>query len=102
MIGIKMNLKICKKCEYKTTLYLGCLVCFKFNNDMNEMVKTIIVSKLDKKLYKKVNEYLKKKEDKNSDVELEFVPISQLKNVEINKNCPYYIEHQMNDWNKKK
>lgn len=95
-----MNLDICKQCEYKTTLYLGCLVCFKFNNDMNEMVKTIIVSELDKKLYKKFNEYLKKKEDKNSDAEIVFIPKTKLKKVEINKNCPYYMEHQMNDWNK--
>ena len=95
-----MNIEICKKCNEK------CIICFK--NKKNDhfilsqffipySLKAIFVS--EKTFYHDNKNWFCIKDKKNTDY---YIPEENDFNiVELNKSCPYYIEHQLSEWNKK-
>ena len=54
---------------------------------------------INKLLIKEIAEYLKRKGPMDFQVATEFIPDILLKKIEINKRCPCYVEHILNDWN---
>ena len=93
-----MNRKICEKCNYKTDLYI-------VGSVSDEGVHFLGLS-LEKKIGCFCELYLKSSEgftekDLHSIISDKFIDKITENKIEPTKLCPYYAEHQLNDWSKK-
>ena len=96
-----MNLDICKKCNCKPVIYFH-IIC----KDAAYLICTkehymFDVGNINTELAEDIKKYLKMEGYMESKVAAEFLPNIFLKDIEINKNCPYYIEYQLSKWNEK-
>lgn len=94
-----MNRKICEKCNCKTDLYIVGQVS---ENGVHFLGLSLSLDKSDVcELYLKSNERFTEK-DVYSIISDKFINEIAGNKIEPMKTCPYYPEHQIIGWNKKK
>lgn len=99
-----MNPEICKKCgkiycrvykkKKKDLIEFCCMTCFPFLTFVRQDEMTLF--HIENNDWKEYNDFIVK-----SDIQIDKKQIDEaLIKLGLNKDCPYYMEHQMNDWNK--
>lgn len=99
-----MNIEICKKCE--CNLYLFNNVFYNKKEILCMTDKIVNYYYIDDKYFKYILKCLNNKHlDEYTQWCFDFSSrINDLnwKKIEANKTCPYYIEHELSEWNKGK
>ena len=99
-----MNPDVCKKCgkiycrvykrKNKDLIEFCCMKCFPFISFIKQSEMKLF--HVENNEWIEYNDFLIR-----PNIEIDKKQIDEaLINLGLNKNCPYYIEHQINDWNK--
>ena len=98
-----MNLDICKKCNE------GCIICFKNKKNDHFILSQFFIPYssefmlVSEKIFYHDNKnwFCIKDKDKIKNNDYYIPEENDFNIVELNKSCPYYMEHLMSEWNKK-
>jgi choline kinase len=91
-----MNIEICKKCPKLKNKNCSIML----HEDNNEFVPIIINSDILWDNWLCQMKVIDSKHITYIDVNGNKIPYVEFKDVEVHNDCPFYLEHQINDWNK--